>query len=112
MTYRSKYDKVLVVDDDRALGEMLSLVLDAEGWKSRVVRTGDQVLPEFLDFKPDVVLLDWMLPGLDGVTVCRQIRLHIRRADHHAYGPLGHPRRGGRLGGWGRRLHHQTVQEC
>ena len=32
MTYRSKYDKVLVVDDDRALGEMLSLVLDAEGW--------------------------------------------------------------------------------
>ncbi|HUS23033.1 MAG TPA: MtrAB system response regulator MtrA [Aeromicrobium sp.] len=74
MTYRSKFDKVLVVDDDRALGEMLSLVLAAEGWTARVVRTGDQVLPAFIDFKPDVVLLDWMLPGTDGVTVCRQIR--------------------------------------
>jgi two-component system response regulator MtrA len=74
VTYRSKYDKVLVADDDRALGEMLSLVLDAEGWTTRVVRTGDQVLSAFLDFKPDVVLLDWMLPGLDGVSVCRQIR--------------------------------------
>ena len=74
MTYRSKYDKVLVVDDDRALGEMLSLVLDAEGLTTRVVRTGNQVLPEFMDFKPDVVLLDWMLPGMDGVSVCRQIR--------------------------------------
>ena len=74
MTYRSKYDKVLVVDDDRALGEMLSLVLHAEGWTTRLVRTGNQVLPEFLDFKPDVVLLDWMLPGMDGVSVCRQIR--------------------------------------
>jgi two-component system response regulator MtrA len=74
MTYRSKYDKVLVVDDDRALGEMLSLVLAAEGWTAQVVRTGDQVLPAFNDFKPDVVLLDWMLPGADGVTVCRQIR--------------------------------------
>jgi two-component system response regulator MtrA len=74
MTYRSKYDKVLVVDDDRALGEMLSLVLDAEGLNTRIVRTGDQVLNAFLEFKPDVVLLDWMLPGMDGVSVCRQIR--------------------------------------
>ncbi|HUP98897.1 MAG TPA: MtrAB system response regulator MtrA [Aeromicrobium sp.] len=74
MTYRSKYDKVLVVDDDRALGEMLSLVLDAEGLTTRIVRTGDQVLAAFQDFKPDVVLLDWMLPGMDGVSVCRRIR--------------------------------------
>jgi two-component system response regulator MtrA len=74
VTYRSKYDKVLVVDDDRALGEMLSLVLDAEGLTTRIVRTGDQVLAAFQEFKPDVVLLDWMLPGLDGVSVCRRIR--------------------------------------
>lgn len=74
MTYRSKYDKVLVVDDDRALGEMLSLVLEGEGLTARIVRTGDQVLSAFAEFKPDVVLLDWMLPGLDGVSVCRQIR--------------------------------------
>jgi two-component system response regulator MtrA len=74
VTYRSKYDKVLVVDDDRALGEMLSLVLDAEGLTTRIVRSGDKVLAAFQEFKPDVVLLDWMLPGLDGVSVCRQIR--------------------------------------
>jgi two-component system response regulator MtrA len=74
MTYRSKYDKVLVVDDDRALGEMLSLVLSGEGLTTRIVRTGDQVLPVFAEFRPDVVLLDWMLPGMDGVTVCRHIR--------------------------------------
>jgi len=74
MTYRSKHDKVLVVDDDRALGEMLALVLGAEGLTTRVVRTGDQVLSAFADFRPDVVLLDWMLPGMDGVSVCRAIR--------------------------------------
>ena len=74
MTYRSKHDKVLVVDDDRALGEMLALVLGAEGLTTRVVRTGDQVLSAFGEFRPDVVLLDWMLPGMDGVSVCRAIR--------------------------------------
>jgi len=74
VTYRSKHDKVLVVDDDRALGEMLALVLGAEGLTTRVVRTGDQVLPAFGEFRPDVVLLDWMLPGMDGVSVCRAIR--------------------------------------
>jgi two-component system response regulator MtrA len=74
VTYRSKYDKVLVVDDDRALGEMVALVLGAEGLTTRVVRTGDQVLSAFAEFRPDVVLLDWMLPGMDGVSVCRAIR--------------------------------------
>jgi two-component system response regulator MtrA len=74
VTYRSKHDKVLVVDDDRALGEMLALVLGAEGLTTRVVRTGDQVLSAFGEFRPDVVLLDWMLPGMDGVSVCRAIR--------------------------------------
>lgn len=74
MSYRSKYDRVLVVDDDRALGEMLAIVLDGEGLNTRIVRTGDQVLAAFNEFKPDVVLLDWMLPGMDGVSVCRQIR--------------------------------------
>jgi two-component system response regulator MtrA len=74
MSYRSKYDRVLVVDDDRALGEMLAIVLDGEGLNTRIVRTGDQVMSAFNEFKPDVVLLDWMLPGMDGVSVCRQIR--------------------------------------
>jgi two-component system response regulator MtrA len=75
MSYRrSKRDRVLVVDDDASLAEMLSIVLEGEGLTTSVVRSGDQVMAEFTSFKPDVVLLDLMLPGLDGMSVCRQIR--------------------------------------
>ncbi len=71
---RPKHDRVLVVDDDASLAEMLAIVLEGEGFRTRVVRTGDGVMAEFEDFKPDVVLLDRMLPGLDGMEVCRRIR--------------------------------------
>ena len=66
--------RVLVVDDDAALAEMLSIVLRNEGFDSRVCSTGDRALGEFRDYKPDVVLLDLMLPGKDGIDVCREIR--------------------------------------
>ncbi len=66
--------KVLVVDDDAALAEMLTLVLRNEGFDSRVSPTGDQALDDFRDYHPDVVLLDLMLPGKDGIDVCREIR--------------------------------------
>ena len=66
--------KVLVVDDDAALSEMLTIVLRNEGFDSRVCSTGDRALGEFRDYKPDVVLLDLMLPGKDGIDVCKEIR--------------------------------------
>lgn len=66
--------KVLVVDDDRALAEMLTLVLETEGFETAVCLTGDAVMTAFTSFRPDVVLLDRMLPGLDGMEVCAQIR--------------------------------------
>jgi two-component system response regulator MtrA len=66
--------KVLVVDDDAALSEMLSIVLRNEGFDSRVCGTGDHALAEFRDYRPDVVLLDLMLPGKDGIDVCKEIR--------------------------------------
>ncbi len=66
--------KVLVVDDDAALSEMLSIVLRNEGFSSRLCASGDRALAEFRDFRPDVVLLDLMLPGKDGIDVCREIR--------------------------------------
>ena len=66
--------RVLVVDDDAALAEMLSIVLRQEGFDSRVCPTGDRALGDFRDFKPDVVLLDLMLPGKDGIDVCKEIR--------------------------------------
>ena len=66
--------KVLVVDDDAALAEMLSIVLRNEGFDSRVCSTGDRALSAFRDYRPDLVLLDLMLPGKDGIDVCKEIR--------------------------------------
>jgi DNA-binding response OmpR family regulator len=65
---------VLVVDDDASLAEMLSIVLRQEGFDSRIVGRGDLALDAFRDYKPDVVLLDLMLPGKDGIDVCKEIR--------------------------------------
>ena len=66
--------RVLVVDDDAALAEMLTIVLRQEGFDSRMVTRGDLALDAFRDYKPDVVLLDLMLPGKDGIDVCKEIR--------------------------------------
>jgi two-component system, OmpR family, response regulator MtrA len=66
--------RVLVVDDDPALAEMLGIVLRNEGFEPSFVGDGDQALTAFRVVKPDLVLLDLMLPGTDGVDVCRAIR--------------------------------------
>jgi two-component system response regulator MtrA len=66
--------RVLIVDDDSALAEMLGIVLRSEGYEDTIVTRGDEVLPVFREFKPDLVLLDLMLPGRDGIDVCKDIR--------------------------------------
>lgn len=66
--------RVLVVDDDIALAEMLGIVLRGEGFEPVFCADGAQALQAFRDAKPDVVLLDVMLPGKDGIEVCRAIR--------------------------------------
>ena len=66
--------RVLVVDDDPALAEMLTIVLRGEGFDTAVVADGTRALPAVRELRPDVVLLDLMLPGIDGIDVCRQIR--------------------------------------
>ena len=65
---------MLVVDDDPALAEMLGIVLRTEGFEPSFVADGDRALAAFRATKPDLVLLDLMLPGTDGIDVCRQIR--------------------------------------
>jgi two-component system response regulator MtrA len=62
------------VDDDPALSEMLTIVLRNEGFEPRVCSTGNEALGAFREFRPDLVLLDLMLPGKDGLDVCREIR--------------------------------------
>lgn len=66
--------RVLIVDDDTALAEMLGIVLRGEGYEHAVITKGDEALPMFREFKPDLVLLDLMLPGRDGIDVCKEIR--------------------------------------
>ncbi|GAA1718743.1 MtrAB system response regulator MtrA [Propioniferax innocua] len=65
---------ILVVDDDAALAEMLQIVLRQEGFDSEWISTGDGALEAFRSHQPDLVLLDLMLPGRDGVDVCKDIR--------------------------------------
>ncbi len=66
--------RVLVVDDDAALAEMLGIVLRGEGFEPVFCGDGSTALDAFRAAKPDVVLLDLMLPGMDGIDVCRAIR--------------------------------------
>lgn len=65
---------VLVVEDDQDLAEMLGIVLNGAGIEVDLVSRGDEVLDVFKTNQPDVVLLDVMLPGLDGVEICKAIR--------------------------------------
>ena len=66
--------RVLIVDDDPALAEMLTIVLRGEGFDTAVVGDGTRALPAVRELRPDVVLLDLMLPGMNGIDVCRAIR--------------------------------------
>ncbi len=65
---------VLVVEDDQDLAEMLGIVLNGAGIEVDLVSRGDEVLDVFKTNQPDVVLLDVMLPGLDGLEICKAIR--------------------------------------
>jgi two-component system response regulator MtrA len=67
--------RILVVDDDASLAEMLTIVLRQEGFDSRMVTRGDLAMDEFRDYRPDLVLLDLMLPGKGGIDVCKEIRV-------------------------------------
>jgi len=73
-TMRGVKGRVLVVDDDNALAEMLGIVLRSEGFEPFFCGDGALALKAFRETKPDVVLLDLMLPGVDGIDVCRAIR--------------------------------------
>jgi len=65
---------IMVVDDDQDLAEMLGIVLTGAGYEVDLVNRGDEVMPLFTAQNPDLVLLDVMLPGLNGVEVCKLIR--------------------------------------
>ena len=66
--------KILIVDDDTNISELISLYLNKEGYETSEVASGKLALEVFEEYKPDLVLLDIMLPGADGYDVCKEIR--------------------------------------
>ncbi len=66
--------KVLIVEDDKHIGDLLRLYLEKEGMECQLVGDGLLGLEKFHQFQPDLILLDIMLPGMDGWSVCRKIR--------------------------------------
>ena len=66
--------KILIVDDDENIAELISLYLTKECFDTRIEHDGESALTAFDIFVPDLILLDLMLPGIDGYQVCREIR--------------------------------------
>ncbi len=66
--------KILIVDDDNNIAELISLYLVKECYDTLIVNDGESALDKIPEFKPDLMLLDIMLPGIDGYEVCRRVR--------------------------------------
>lgn len=70
----ARIPEIAVVEDEEALGILLSYNLKAEGYKVRLIKRGDDAEFELNENLPDLVLLDWMLPGVSGIELCRRLR--------------------------------------
>lgn len=68
------YGKILLVEDDTSLAQWVAEYLDNQGYTTHICSRGDQVVGMVKDITPDIVLLDIMLPGQDGISVCRDLR--------------------------------------
>ena len=66
--------KILIVDDDNNIAELISLYLNKECFDTKIVNDGEEALASFPIYEPNLILLDLMLPGIDGYQVCREIR--------------------------------------
>jgi len=66
--------KIMVVEDEESLGMLLSYNLEAEGYEVEVVTRGDEAETRLQESVPDLLVLDWMLPGLSGIELCRRLR--------------------------------------
>ena len=66
--------KILIVDDDENIAELISLYMTKECFETKIAYDGESALQEISGFSPDLILLDLMLPGIDGYQVCREVR--------------------------------------
>ena len=74
MQMDSSKQKILIVDDDTNIAELISLYLTKECFETRMVEDGEEAIKAFEEFQPNLILLDLMLPGIDGYEVCRTVR--------------------------------------
>ncbi len=75
------HPKVMVVEDEEALSELLRYNLEAEGYEVEIQARGDDAEIRLRETVPDLLLLDWMLPGLSGIELCRRLRLRSETAN-------------------------------
>ena len=66
--------KIMIVDDDNNIAELISLYLTKECFETLIVNDGEDALKKYQEFEPNLILLDLMLPGIDGYQVCREVR--------------------------------------
>ncbi|MEM6440843.1 MAG: phosphate regulon transcriptional regulator PhoB [Pseudomonadota bacterium] len=73
--------RVMVIEDEESLGALLEYNLGKEGYRVALVNDGDEALFAVQDEKPDLIVLDWMLPHVSGIEICRQIRARTEIKD-------------------------------
>ncbi len=104
--------RILIVEDEEPLALLLRYNLEAEGYDVETVARGDEADIRLREAPPDLVVLDWMLPGLSGIELCRRLRARAREqgaADHHADRARRGKRARARARDRRRRLHRQAV---
>ena len=67
-------DKILIVDDDENISEILNMYLESSGYTTKIASTGKRAQELFLEYNPNLVLLDVMIPGIDGIDVLKWVR--------------------------------------
>ena len=100
---------ILLVDDEDAVQKLLAYPLERDGFRVIQARDGEEALERFEREHVDLVVLDLMLPKLDGLEVCKRLRAGEHGADHHAHGPRRRARQGARPRARRGRLHHEAV---
>ena len=102
--------RILVVDDEPNIADLLSAALTFEGYDVGVAATGAEALEMVRTYRPNLVMLDVMLPDLDGNEVCRRLRQQGEPDAHRLPDGARHHRGQGGGAGDGGRLRHQALQ--
>lgn len=82
--YMATKQKILIVDDDNNIAELISLYLTKECFDTKIVNDGEEALTAFEQYNPNLILLDLMLPGIDGYRSAGMVRSQSKCSNYHA----------------------------